>query len=171
MDIKGVKRTNNTKSEEHNYNGVLPLLKKDIDENDSQARILKVMIKLDRPLRAFEISVASKMNRTRVHNNLSLMVSNGSILMKEIEFNKYYYPQEFFLHPEVMELLYEKLLPFVEIIHKNSDYSQIEESDNRKAIMVNIKMLLRMFEFEIDDIKKDYYGVKLSETKHGYINE
>lgn len=167
---------NNAKSVEHNHNGVLPLLKKEIDQNDSQARILKVMLKLARPLRAFEIVEASNMNKTRIHNNLNAMVSKGSILVKEIEFNKYYYPQEFFLHPDLIELLYGKLIPFVEIIHINSDYSQLGVSDNRKAIIENIKLLLRMFEFEIDDIKIDdikidFNGVKLSETKLGFINE
>ena len=164
---------NTTKSMELNHNGVLPLLKKDINHKISQARILKVMIELDRPLRAFEIVEASKMNRTRVHNNLNLMVSKGSILMKEINFNKYYYPQEFFLHPEMMGLLYKKLLPFVDIIHTNSDYSQLGEFDNRKAVIENIKLLLEMFAFEIDNLKKDYNNeeVMLTETKHGFINE
>jgi len=162
---------NNTKSVEHNHNGVLPLLRKDINESDSQARILKIMIKLDRPLRAFEIVEASNMTKTRVHNNLKLMLENGLILSKEVDFNKYYYPQAFFLHQEVMTLLYDKLTPFVEIIHKNNDYSQLSETDNRKVVIENIKMLLRMFEFEIDDIKNDFNGVKSCETKLGFIYE
>ena len=57
-----------------------------------------------------------------------------------------------------MELLYGKLIPFVEIIHTNSDYSQIGESDNRTVIMENFKILLRMFEFEIDDFKNKIEG-------------
>ena len=162
---------NTTKSVEHNHNGVLPLLKKDIAENDSQARILKVMIKLNRPLRAFEIAEASNINKTTIHNNLNLMLGKGFILSKEVDFNKYYYPQLFFLDLEIMSLLYEKLLPFIEIIHKNNDYSQMEDSNVKKTITESIKMLLRMFEFEIDDIKKDYDEVKLSETKLGFINE
>ena len=142
---------------EHNHNGVLPLIKKDIDENDSQARILRVLIKLNKPLRAFEIVEASDMNKTRVHNNLNLMIAKGLILMKENDlFHKYYYPQEFFLLPDIMTLLYEKIIPFINIIHDNTDYSQMEESDNRKVIIENIKILLRMFAYEIDDFKNKY---------------
>lgn len=142
---------------EYNHNGVLPLIKKDIDENDSQARILRVLIKLNKPLRAFEIVETSGMNKTRVHNNLNLMVAKGLILMKEDDlFHKCYYPQEFFLLPDIMTLLYEKIIPFINIIHDNTDYSQMEESDNRKVIIENIKVLLRMFAYEIDDFKNKY---------------
>ena len=112
------------------------------------------MIKLNRPLRAFEIVEASNMNKTRVHNNLNDMLSKGSILIKEM-FNKYYYPQRFFLDSEIMGLLYEKLLSFIKIIHTNTDYSQLGDADNKKSIMENFKLLLRLFGFEIEDAENE----------------
>ncbi len=68
--------------------------------------------------------------------------------------NKYYYPQPFFFYQDLLEVLYGSMHPFIEVVHKNSDYSQLGETDNREAILENIKMLLKLFEFEIDDIKK-----------------
>lgn len=146
---------NNAKSVEHNYNGVLPLLKKEIHTNDSQARILKVMIKAEKPLRLYETANLSKMSKERVLSNLNAMISKGLILTKEIDLKKFYIPQLFFWDSEIMGLLYEKLLPFIDIIHTNSDYSQLKEGDNRKSIIENLKMLLRLFAFEIEDTENE----------------
>lgn len=107
------------------------------------------MIESGRPLRPFEIAELSEMNKTRIHNNLSDMLSKGSILMTKDINNKYYYPQLFFLDRSVLRILYEIMQPFIEVLDKNSDYSQLGNTNDRKAMIENIKMLLKLFSFDI----------------------
>lgn len=126
------------------------------DNETNQARILEVMIKEATPLRPFEIGEYLKdMNKTTIHNNLKQMVDKGAILIIEDigtdnRSYKYYYPQAFFRDPDLILLIGELLTPIIKPIHKNSDYSQLCDGDCRKAIKYNIKLILRLFEIDID---------------------
>lgn len=127
------------------------------DNGTNQARILKVMIEAETPLRPFEIRDSLKdMNKTTIHNNLRKMLEKGAILMKEDigtddRSYKYYYPQAFFRDPDLMILIGNVLAPFVKAIHNNTDYEQMCDVDCREAIKDNIKLILRLFEIDIDD--------------------
>lgn len=126
----------------------------EMDGNDTRPHILRTMIEAGRPLRLHEIEKLSKMSKQKILNNLNIMVSKGSILMIEDLNIKYYYPQPFFLDEDILDILYGKMLPFVEAVNKNTDYSQLK-IDNRKAVLENIQMILKLFQFDIEDMKND----------------
>lgn len=129
-------------------------IKKELNDNETRPRILKVMIEAGRPLRLFEIEKLSGMNKTKILNNLNIMISKGIILMIEDINIKYYYPQPFFLDDNILEILYGKMKPFVETINENIDYSQLE-GDFGKAVVENVQMLLKIFHFDIEDMKNN----------------
>jgi len=129
-------------------------IKKELNDNETRPRILKVMIEAGRPLRLFEIEKLSKMSKQKILNNLNIMISKGLILITEDINAKYYYPQPFFLDEGILNILYGIMLPFVEAVDKNTDYSQLK-SDNREAVLENIQMLLKLFQFDIEDMKNN----------------
>ena len=129
-------------------------IKKELDKNDSQPRILKAMIESGRPLRPYEIAELSKMSRERVRINLNIMVSKGIILIEEAISYKFYYPQLFFLDRDVLKILYGIFLPFIKEVNKNTDYSQLE-INNREAVLENMQMLMKLFHLDINDIKNE----------------
>ncbi|MEE9378858.1 MAG: helix-turn-helix domain-containing protein [Candidatus Lokiarchaeia archaeon] len=112
------------------------------------------MIEAGRPLRQFEIVELSGMSKTRIHNNLNIMISKGLILMTEDINNKYYYPQPFFLQQGLLEMLYGQMLPFIKGIVENIDYSQLE-IDIKESALENTQMLIKLFQFDIDDMKNE----------------
>ncbi|KKN19010.1 hypothetical protein LCGC14_0949970 [marine sediment metagenome] len=127
------------------------------DNETNQAQILRVMIKEARPLRPFEIVEKTDMNKTTIHNNLKQMLDKGAILMKKVigddnRSYKYYYPQKFYRDPDLMLLIGEVLAPFIKAIHKNTNYDQMCNNDCKTAIKDNIKLILRLFEIDIDEL-------------------
>ena len=129
-------------------------IKKELSENETCPRILKTMIEAGRPLRIYEIAELSKMSKERVYRNINIMVSKGSILIKKAIDYKFYYPQLFYLDKDVLKILYGIMLPFIEVLDKNSDYTQ-SGIDNGEAILENVQMLLKLFQFDVDYTKNN----------------
>lgn len=146
------------------------------DNETNQARILKVMIEEARPLRPFEIrDFLRDMNKTTIHNNLKQMLGKGAILIEEVigeddRSHKYYYPQSFFRDPDLMLLIGNVLAPFVEAIHNNTDYEQMCDGDCREAIKNNIKLILRLFEININGETNSIKRNPPLNTREGNLN-
>lgn len=132
-------------------------IKKELSENESRPRILKAMIEAGRPLRPYEIAELSRMSKQRIYGNLDSMVSKGLILLKEELNIKYYIPQPIYLDRDLLGILYGIMLPFVKVVDNNTDCTQFEV-DNREAILENIQMILKLFQFDIADLKYKIMG-------------
>jgi len=107
-------------------------------------------------LRCIDIAKECKMGRERIHQNLSKMVDNGILLKKKIDGIKYYFPQPIFWNNDIVNGMYERMLPFVKEIRDDLIYDQIKDEECEKhSVLECIQILLKLFSFEIEELEKE----------------
>ena len=131
-------------------------LKKGYELNGDETilRIIRALITLNKPSRLSEIAKQSKMSKERIHKHLNSLINRGILLKHESEGMKLYYPQLIFKEKNILYGLYERVLPFNNEINEDIDSSQMSVSRS-EAVLENILLALRLFEFEVQKLKDD----------------
>jgi len=125
-----------------------------INERDTYVHILRVLITRNIGLRCIDIAKECKMGRERIFQNLSKMIDKGIILKEEIDNIKYYFPQPIFWNNDIINGMYERMLPFIKEIKDDLIYDQIRDGEyEKKSVLECIHILLKLFSFEIEKIE------------------
>ena len=82
------------------------------------------------------------------------MIDKGILLKEEVNDTKYYFPQPIFWDNDIINGMYERMLPFVEEIRTDLVYDQIKDGEEENSILECIQILLKLFSFEIDKLEK-----------------
>ena len=127
---------------------------KEISSNETVPRIIRALITLNKPSRLSEIAKQSGMSKERIHKHLNGLINRGILLKHEFEGKKLYYPQLIFHEQDILYGLYERILPFINEINEDLDNTQMTVN-NTEAVLGNILLALRLFEFEIQKLKED----------------
>ena len=126
-----------------------------INERDTYVHILRVLITRNMGLRCIDIAKECKMGRERIHQNLSKMIDKGILLKEEVNGTKYYFPQPIFWDNDILNGMYERMLPFVKEINDDLIYDQIKDGEYEKhSVLECIQILLKLFSFEIEELER-----------------
>ena len=136
-----------------NNNSHILRKEKELPNGETRAHIIRALIKEGKAMRCMEIAKACKMSRSRIIQNLPLMIKDGILLMIIEKGNKYYCPQPIFWDNNIIYGMYERMFPFVDEIYDNLETEQMEV-DGNIAVMDCIQIALKLFYFEIEKIKK-----------------
>ena len=82
------------------------------------------------------------------------MIDKGILLKKEVDNLIYYFPQPIFWDNDIINGMYERMLPFVEEIREDLVCDQIKCGEEEKCVLECIQVLLKLFSFEIDELEK-----------------
>jgi len=127
-----------------------------IDERETFTHILRVLITRNIGLRSCDIAKECHMGRERIAQNLTKMVDKGILLREEVKGTKYYFPQPIFWNNDIVNGMYERMLPFIQEISEDLVYEQMNDDGNVKHPSLEcIQILLKLFDFEIDKIKEE----------------
>lgn len=114
----------------------------------SKIKIIKTLRRAGEPLIAQHIAKRSRLNPQVVSYQLEQMVDWGIITKLNVEDKMLYQLQKSYCDEKLLELLSNTLIPFMNRICNQMDFSQIKISST-EAVMRNLFMFLRMFESEL----------------------
>ncbi len=138
----------------HKYHNNIIKDRTSINERDTHAHILRVLITRNMGLRCTDIAKECKMGRERISQNLSKMIDKGILLKEEVNNTKYYFPQPIFWDNDIINGMYERMLPFVKEIKDDLIYDQIKDDEcERTSVLECIQILLKLFSFEIEKLE------------------
>ncbi|MCJ7634895.1 hypothetical protein MUP77_21215 [Candidatus Bathyarchaeota archaeon] len=115
----------------------------------SKIRIIETLRRAGRPLIAQHIAKRSHLYPQLVRYHLGQMVEWGMVTTSNSEDKTFYQLQKPYYDEQLMEVLSEMLIPYMQNMSKDIDYSQVKVSTGEAAIR-NLFMFLRLFETEID---------------------
>lgn len=126
----------------------------ELNGNDIESRIIRTLISAEKPLRLSELSKQSKIYKEKLQYNLKNMVEKGLVLTAMENGKKYYAPQTIFWDNDILYKINERIIPIIKDIYKNMDYSQVESSNMPEPLINCLQMALKLFSFEIGELKK-----------------
>lgn len=137
----------------NNINGDIIKKKSELNDNDTPAHILRVLIETNQALRLSDIAQECKMSRERIYQCLKGMIEKGIIIKEKIGNSKYYYPQYIFWNNDIVNGMYQQMLPFIGDINETIHTGQAK-IPRKQVVLENLSILLKLFSFEIEDLKQ-----------------
>ncbi|MBU1173175.1 MAG: winged helix-turn-helix domain-containing protein [Proteobacteria bacterium] len=116
----------------------------------SKIRIIEALRRAEKPLIAQHIAKRSHLYPQLVRYHLGQMVEWGMVTTSTVEDKTFYQLQQPYCDEQLMEVLSELLIPYMQHMSEGMDFSQAKVSVG-EAVIRNLFMLLRMFETEIDE--------------------
>ena len=121
-------------------------------DNDIKIKIIKCLVKEEKPLILNHISKKTKRSIQLIDYHIKQMIDQGVIICSLTEGKKYYYLSAPFYDEYGTEALYKYLTPYIETIVTEMK----EENDGNveyKAAIFSLKYMLYIF---IDDVSKGF---------------
>lgn len=115
----------------------------------SKIRIIETLRRAGKPLIAQHIAKRSHLYPQLVRYHLGQMVEWGMVTTSNSEDKTFYQLQKPYYDEQLMEALSEMLIPYMQNMSKDMDFSQVKVSTG-EAVIRNLFMFLRLFETEID---------------------
>ena len=123
-------------------------------KNDIESLIIRVLISAEKPLRLSELAKQSGIYKEKLQYNLRKMTEKGLVLTAIEDGKKYYAPQTIFWDNDILYKISERIVPIIKDIYKNMDFSQVESPNAPEPLINCLQMALKLFSFEIGEIKK-----------------
>ena len=115
----------------------------------SKIKIIKALRRAGEPLIAQHIAKRSRLSPQLVSYHLQQMVEWGMIITSTSEDKTFYHLQKAYCDEELLGILSDMLIPYMEKMSEGMDFSQVKVSTT-EAVIRNLFMFLRLFEAEID---------------------
>ena len=120
----------------------------------SKIKIIQVLRRADGPLIMQHVAKRSRMSVQLVSYHLEQMVEWGIIVTATDEDKTVYTLQNAYYEDQLLEDLAEMLIPYMEKMSENMDYSQIKVPPTESVIR-NLFMFMRLFQNEIEKRSPD----------------
>ena len=114
----------------------------------SKIKIIQTLRRAREPLIAQHIAKRCRLSPQLVSYHLEQMIQWGMIVTSSSEDKTFYHLQKAYWDDRLLENLSLMLVPYMEEMSKNLDFSQVTVSTT-EAVIRNLFMFLRLFETEI----------------------
>lgn len=115
----------------------------------SKIKIVQTLRRAGKPLIAQHIAKRSRLTPQLVSYQLEQMVDWGIVTTSNIEDKTFYQLQKPYCNEGLLEILSDMLIPYMNKISVQMDFSQIKISPT-EAVIRNLFVFLRLFETEIE---------------------
>lgn len=126
----------------------------ELNGNDIESLIIRNLISAEKPLRLSELVKQTNIYKQKLLYNLKNMVKKGLVLTAIEDGKRYYAPQTIFWDNDILYKINERIVPIIKDIYKNMDYSQIQNPNAPEPLINCLQMALKLFSFEIGELKK-----------------
>lgn len=116
---------------------------------DSKIKIIQALRRADGPLIMHHVAKRSHMSVQLVRYHIEQMLEWGIIVASTDKDKTVYTLQEAYYEDQLLEELLAIIIPYMEKMSENMDFSQIKVPSS-EAVIRNLFMFLRLFQTEID---------------------
>jgi predicted transcriptional regulator len=115
----------------------------------SKIKIIQVLRRANGPLIMHHVAKRSRLSVQLVNYHVEQMLDWGIIVASTNEDKTVYTLQEAYYEDQLLEDLLDTIIPYMEKMSQNMDFSQIKVPET-EAVIRNLFMLLRLFQTEIE---------------------
>jgi len=115
----------------------------------SKIKIIQVLRRANGPLIMHHVAKRSRLSVQLVNYHVEQMLDWGIIVASTNEDKTVYMLQEAYYENQLLEDLLDTIIPYMEKMSQNMDFSQIKVPET-EAVIRNLFMLLRLFQTEIE---------------------